>query len=48
MALVSAGVPFDVAFSLDSTMRQALVITHGKNRGGEFDWGSWSWRRQDG
>jgi hypothetical protein len=44
MALVKAGVPFDLAFSMDEDWRRALCIVAGENEGGEFDWSSMSWK----
>ena len=45
--LVSKGVPFDVAFSLDDVMRTAWCIILGTHDGGEFLWESMSWRRKE-
>ena len=47
MALVDGGVPFDVAFSLNPVMRQAMLIVRGQNKGGEFDFNAWSWRSKE-
>lgn len=46
MGLLAFGVPFDVVFSLDPTMRKAMIIAHGINQGGTFDFNGWQWQRE--
>jgi hypothetical protein len=43
--LVKNGIPFDVAFSLDSDMRLAWVVIFGQLNGLKFDWNTRSWER---
>ena len=38
------GVPYDVAFSLDSVDLMAHTITIGELHGNEFDFGMWRWK----
>lgn len=47
MALLKVGVPFDVAFSIDTTTRQAMLIAHGINQGGSFDFDAWRWEKRE-
>ncbi|MGU3387280.1 hypothetical protein ACLBYG_22410 [Methylobacterium sp. D53M] len=48
MALLRLGIhDVDVAFGMDPTFRKAMLIADGLNRGGDFDFGSWEWRKQD-
>ncbi|MCJ2038253.1 hypothetical protein MKK55_04675 [Methylobacterium sp. J-059] len=47
MALIEGGIPFDVAFSLDPTMRQAMCIIRGINRGGIFNFSSWRFEARE-
>lgn len=45
--LLSKGVPFDVAFSLDATMRLAWCVVLGELDGGTFDWNRLEWDKRD-
>ena len=45
--LVNKGVPFDVAFSLDATMRLAWCVVLGELDGGSFDWTRLEWDKRD-
>ena len=45
--LVSKGVPFDVAFSLDDEARFAWSIILGELGGGKFNWSTMQWERND-
>jgi hypothetical protein len=43
IALVSYGVPFDIAFSVPNEIRTGWLIIFGELKGGVFDWGSGQW-----
>ena len=45
--LVSKGVPFDVAFSLDEAQRLAWVVILGEFDGPVYDWSSGTWSRRE-
>ena len=45
--LVRNGVPFDVAFSLDSTERLGWVVIFGRFEGGAFNWTAGRWEQRD-
>jgi hypothetical protein len=45
LALCKAGVPFDVAWSLDRMERLAWVVAVGENEGCDFDWHSMTWEK---
>ena len=45
--LVNKGVPFDVAFTLDATMRLAWCVVLGELDGGRFDWTRLEWDKRD-
>lgn len=42
--LVKHGVPFDVAFCLDSETRTAWVVVMGELEGLKFDWATRTWQ----
>lgn len=44
MAVLKAGVPWDVAISLDSEMMDAMMIAAGIADGAEFNWDAGNWR----
>lgn len=44
--LVTAGVPWDVAFSLPEEKLIAFTIIAGELNGGRFDWDGMRWREQ--
>ncbi len=44
--ILKNGVPFNVAFGIDDTLRLAFAITFGELDGGEFDFTSMSWREK--
>lgn len=44
MTLVKAGVPFDLAFSMDEDWRRGLCIVAGEMEGGEFCWHSMAFK----
>jgi hypothetical protein len=43
---VTNGVPFDVAFSLDETMRLAWIVAIGRLKGGVFDFAAMQWKER--
>ncbi|MBY4639772.1 hypothetical protein K6L44_07150 [Gluconacetobacter entanii] len=43
-ALVSGGVPWDVAMNMKRSHRIAFIVLLGEARGGEFDWFTMSWK----
>lgn len=45
--LLTQGVPFDVAFSLDPTMRLAWCVILGEIAGGEFSWARMAWEQRE-
>jgi len=47
MWLVHNGVPFDVAFSLDDAMRQAMAIKCSEFHGAEFDLNTMSFKERE-
>ena len=46
MALVSAGVPWDVAERLKPHQRLALQVIAGELKGGDWDWSAMRWREK--
>ncbi len=44
MMLLDAGVPWDIAFSLDASERMGLIVICGEIKGGVFDWDAMSWK----
>ena len=48
LALLTRGVPFDIAFSLSNDERVAWLIIMGELEGGVFNWttGQWEQRKQ--
>lgn len=47
--LTSKGVPFDVAFSLDTATRLAWCVILGEvSDGGTFSWDRMTWEKRDG
>lgn len=44
--LVKNGIPFDVAFSLDSTERLAWVVIFGQLNGLSYNWETGDWDKQ--
>jgi hypothetical protein len=47
LALVKAGVPFDVAAALAPHERAAWLIILGELDGGRFDWKAMRWAKRD-
>lgn len=47
MWLVHNGVPFDVAFSVDDTMRHAMAIKCSEFHGAEFDLNTMSFKERE-
>ena len=45
MALVSHGVPFDVAAVMEDSWAAALTIVFGELDGGNFDFDRWQWTK---
>ena len=43
MFLVKAGVPFDVAFSLDDATRLACCVIAGEQEGNKWNWNALAW-----
>lgn len=43
--LISKGIPYDIAFSLDATERTAWCVIFGELDGGTFNWSSGAWER---
>ena len=47
MWLVRSGVPFDVAFGMDETMRAAFCIVFSEMDGNKFNWSSMEFEEPD-
>lgn len=47
LALVSQGIPFDVAFALEIEERLAWTVILGEINGGKFNWEARRWERDD-
>ncbi|MFI4985822.1 MAG: hypothetical protein ACHQF3_00100 [Alphaproteobacteria bacterium] len=44
LALVKAGVPWEVATKLSPARRLAYIVALGELQGGKFDWDTMSWK----